>query len=78
VYASREDNDPSVSGATVADGVPLPAASVEFVPEWSAAAPAVARRASPGDVVLTLGAGDVTQVAPLVLELLGVREKERS
>jgi len=57
----------------VADRVPLPAAAVEFVPEWSAAAPAVARRASPGDVVLTLGAGDVTRVGPLVMDLLGAR-----
>ncbi|MDQ3627572.1 MAG: UDP-N-acetylmuramate--L-alanine ligase [Actinomycetota bacterium] len=78
VYASREDKDPSVSGASVADWVPLPAASVEFVPEWSAAAPAVARRASPGDVVLTLGAGDVTRVAPLVMDLLGTQGERPS
>lgn len=77
VYASREDTDRSVSGATVADAVSLPAASVVFLPEWSAAAPEVARRALPGDVVLTLGAGDVTRVAALVVELLDARQRER-
>jgi UDP-N-acetylmuramate-alanine ligase len=30
----------------------------------------LARRAGPGDVVLTIGAGDVDRVAPLVLEEL--------
>ena len=30
----------------------------------------LARRARPGDLVLTLGAGDVTQVGPEVLRLL--------
>jgi UDP-N-acetylmuramate--alanine ligase len=30
----------------------------------------VSARARPGDVVLTLGAGDVDRVAPLLLELL--------
>lgn len=70
VYAAREDKDPSVSGATVADFVPLPSESVVFVPEWSDAAAELARRSSPGDVVLTLGAGDVTEVALLVMDLL--------
>jgi len=74
VYASREDRDPSVTGATVAGFVALPAASVVFVPEWSAAAPEIVRRVSPGDVVLTLGAGDVTDVAPLLLDLLAQEE----
>jgi UDP-N-acetylmuramate--alanine ligase len=31
----------------------------------------LAERARPGDVVLTLGAGDVTLLGPEVLELLG-------
>ena len=37
--------------------------------------PAVARdRARPGDLVLTLGAGDVTMLGPEVVELLRERE----
>lgn len=74
VYASREDPDPTVSGQTVASAVPLPATAVVFVPVWSAAAPELASRARPGDVVITLGAGDVTSVGPLLLGLLKQQE----
>jgi UDP-N-acetylmuramate--alanine ligase len=50
--------------------VPLPAGSVSFEPSWSAVAAALASRAGPGDIVLTLGAGDVTMIGPEVLALL--------
>ena len=64
VYLAREDADPGVTGALVADAVPLPPDAVVFVPDF-AAVPAAARRPGPsGDLVLTLGAGDVTQVGP--------------
>jgi UDP-N-acetylmuramate--alanine ligase len=71
VYAAREDPVPGVSGALVADAVPLPPERVAFVPSWSAAADAVRARARPGDLVLTVGAGDVTMLAGELLELLG-------
>jgi UDP-N-acetylmuramate--alanine ligase len=70
VYAAREDPMPGVTGALVADAVPLPAERVVFEPSWSAVAGHVARRARSGDVVLTLGAGDVTMLGPEILVLL--------
>ncbi|WP_205705267.1 UDP-N-acetylmuramate--L-alanine ligase [Kineococcus indalonis] len=70
VYVAREDPDPAVSGALVADAVPLPAASVRFVPERDAAARALVARLRPGDLLLTVGAGDVTRLGPEVLALL--------
>jgi UDP-N-acetylmuramate--alanine ligase len=75
VYAAREEHDPDVTGALVADSVPLPADRVLFEPNWAAAASAVVRRVSPGDLVLTLGAGDVTEIGPLVLDLLQARQR---
>jgi UDP-N-acetylmuramate--alanine ligase len=45
-----------------------------FEPSWSAAAPALAARARSGDVVVTMGAGDVSMVGPEVLEVLRGRE----
>ncbi|GGO87103.1 UDP-N-acetylmuramate--L-alanine ligase [Nocardioides phosphati] len=71
VYLAREDADPAVTGALVADAVPLPADAVAFVPELSDVAAELARRARPGDMVLTLGAGTITTVGPMVLDLLG-------
>ena len=70
VYGAREDPVPGVTGAMVADAVPLPHDRVHFEPSWSATAPALADRARPGDLVLTMGAGDVSMVGPEVLEVL--------
>jgi UDP-N-acetylmuramate--alanine ligase len=71
VYLAREDADPDVTGALVAGAVPLPSDRVEFVPDLDAVPAALVARAHPGDLVLTLGAGSVTEVGPRVLELLG-------
>jgi UDP-N-acetylmuramate--alanine ligase len=70
VYGAREDPVPGVTGAMVADAVPLPPGRVLFEPSWSATAPALAARARSGDLVLTMGAGDVSMVGPEVLEAL--------
>jgi UDP-N-acetylmuramate--alanine ligase len=71
VYGAREDPMPGVTGALVADAVSLDREHVVFEPSWSAVPGLLAERARPGDLVLTLGAGDVTQIGPEVLRLLG-------
>jgi len=70
VYVAREDPEPGVDGGLVASHVPLPPERVQFEPSWSSTPADLVARARPGDVVLTLGAGDVTLVGPEVLELL--------
>jgi UDP-N-acetylmuramate--alanine ligase len=70
VYLAREDPDPSVTGALVASAVPLPPEHVAFVPDFDDVPAALVARARPGDLVLTLGAGSVTELGPRVLELL--------
>jgi UDP-N-acetylmuramate--alanine ligase len=54
----------------VAAAVPLAADRVCFEPSWTAVPQHLASRARPGDLVLTLGAGDVTAIGPEVLRLL--------
>ena len=73
VYVAREDPDPAVTGRLVADAVPLPAELVHYVPAVADAAAVLADRARPGDVVITLGAGDVTTVGPQVVAILEER-----
>jgi UDP-N-acetylmuramate--alanine ligase len=70
VYSAGEDPVPGATGATVAAAVPLPPEQVVFEPSWSAVPEVLAARAGPGDLVLTLGAGDVTAIGPEVLRLL--------
>ena len=73
VYAAREDPEPGVTGALVAAEVPLPPDQVTFQPSWSRVAQEVVDRARPGDLVLTIGAGDVTMLGPEILDLLRAR-----
>lgn len=73
VYAAREDPLPGVSGELVAAAIPLDADRVRFEPFAPQAAQWLADRAEPGDLVLTVGAGDVTLLGPMVLELLAER-----
>ncbi len=70
VYAAGEEPVLGASGATVAAAVPLPDDRVVFEPSWTAVPHLLADRARPGDLVLTLGAGDVTAIGPEVLRLL--------
>ncbi|GIH23172.1 UDP-N-acetylmuramate--L-alanine ligase [Acrocarpospora phusangensis] len=73
VYGAREDPEPGVSGALVAGQVPLPAGQVSYAPDRSAVPALVAGRARPGDIVLTMGAGDVTELGPHIVAELRAR-----
>jgi UDP-N-acetylmuramate--alanine ligase len=67
VYAAREDPEPGVSGQLVADAVTLPEGHVHYVPRWAEVPEVVAGLARAGDLVVTMGAGDVTVLAPEIL-----------
>nr|WP_233571708.1 UDP-N-acetylmuramate--L-alanine ligase [Cellulomonas triticagri] len=69
VYAAREDPDPEVSGDTVVQRVPTPGRA-RYVADRHDAALAVAAAAGAGDLVLTVGAGDVTHLGADVLAAL--------
>jgi UDP-N-acetylmuramate--alanine ligase len=67
VCGDREDPLPGIDGAMVARAVRPGTAEVTYEPEWDEAAPTVAAIARPGDLVITVGCGDVTKVAPLIV-----------
>ena len=70
IYGAREDPVPGVTGALVSKAVPLSAQHVLFEPSWTTVPDAVASRCAAGDLVVTLGAGDVTLIGPEVLRVL--------
>ncbi|HEU5030195.1 MAG TPA: UDP-N-acetylmuramate--L-alanine ligase [Spirillospora sp.] len=72
VYGAREDPEPGVTGALVADAVPAGTETV-YAPARDEVPDLAASLARPGDVVITLGAGDVTALGPLILERLASR-----
>ena len=73
VYAAGEDPVPGASGRAWPPRSSS-AGHVAFEPSWSAVAGRLADLARPGDLVLTLGAGDVTMIGPEVVALLATRE----
>ncbi len=73
VFAPGEDPIPGASGQSMASCVPLPADQVVFEPSWSAVAGHLADRARPGDLIMTLGAGDIVMLGPEVLDALAQR-----
>jgi UDP-N-acetylmuramate--alanine ligase len=68
VCGDREDPLPGIDGALVANAVTPGTAHVTYQPVWDEAAPTVARIARPGDLVITVGCGDVTKVAPKIVD----------
>lgn len=70
VFAPGEEPIAGANGQTMASNVPLPAAQVCFEPSWSAVPRRLVERARPGDVIMTLGAGEIGLLAPEILELL--------
>lgn len=69
IYAAREAHDPGISGKRIADAIAAPTRT-EFAPTLADAAAVAARLVQPGDMVLTLGAGDVTGLGEELLRLL--------
>jgi UDP-N-acetylmuramate--alanine ligase len=74
VFAPGETPIPGASGQTMASHVPLEPEHVVFEPSWSAVAGHLAERARPGDLVMTLGAGDIGLIGGEVIDLLRDRE----
>ncbi|WHU49038.1 UDP-N-acetylmuramate--L-alanine ligase [Gordonia sp. L191] len=70
VYGAREQPVPGVSGRMIVERM---ARAARFEPDLSALAATVAGLVRPGDVVLTLGAGDITMQGPEILAALAHR-----
>lgn len=70
VFGSREAPIPGVTGELVAAAVERAGGSVSYVPHRAEVAAFLAARVEPGDLVLTMGAGDITIVPGELLTLL--------
>ncbi len=72
VYAAREDPEPGVTGALIADAVP--GGRAVFLRDNAEVPGAVVAAARPGDLVLTMGAGDITKQGPLIVAALSKQD----
>jgi UDP-N-acetylmuramate--alanine ligase len=73
IYPAREEPIPGVSGKLVVDRVAelRPGMRIGWAPELEGAAALIASQARPGDLALTIGAGDVDSALPILKERIG-------
>ncbi|WP_308190224.1 UDP-N-acetylmuramate--L-alanine ligase [Amycolatopsis sp. GM8] len=71
VYGAREEPEPGVTGALIADRIS--GAGVHYEPAFDRVVPLAADLVKPGDLLVTMGAGDVTQLGPEILAELDRR-----
>jgi UDP-N-acetylmuramate--alanine ligase len=76
VYSAGEAPIPGVSGKTLVDSVlrSHPRTRMAYFPHRAAVAGYIAQRARPGDLVLTMGAGDVTTMGSEIIRALSERQ----
>ncbi|MFF5188367.1 UDP-N-acetylmuramate--L-alanine ligase [Streptomyces sp. NPDC000345] len=70
IYPAREDPVPGVTSALIIDAARAAGADVTAVHDKGEVPETVAGMAKPGDLVLTMGAGDVTDLGPRILDRL--------
>ena len=67
IFPAREEPIPGVSGALIADQISLAPERVIYEPSFSAIPSRIAAVAEPGDVILTMGIGNVYLLCPEIL-----------
>ncbi|MBV9437187.1 MAG: UDP-N-acetylmuramate--L-alanine ligase [Acidobacteria bacterium] len=70
IYAASEEPISGVTGQALAQRIHAAGTAAEYVPSFSDAVNGTVSTAHDGDLVLTLGAGSVYQVGPMLLERL--------
>lgn len=68
IYAASEEPLPGITAELLASKITSPRAS--FAPDFEQAVTAVASQAGEGDIIMTLGAGSVSQLGPQILTAL--------
>ncbi|SOE10431.1 UDP-N-acetylmuramate--L-alanine ligase [Streptomyces sp. 2323.1] len=71
IYPAREDPIPGITSTLIIDAARAAGADVAPESDQAAVPDVIAGMAKPGDLVLTMGAGDVTDLGPAILSRLG-------
>jgi len=79
IFPAREEPEPGVTGKLIVDAylVARPGGPVSYLPRLTDVVANLAPRVREGDLVLTLGAGDVFRAGELLLAALGAQGEDR-
>jgi UDP-N-acetylmuramate--alanine ligase len=69
VYGARQDPEPGVTGALITDRF-QDADRARFLPDWVSAAEYAVSVARAGDIILTMGGGDIYRIVPDLVRML--------
>ncbi len=77
IFGAREEPEPGISGKLVVDSALRwsPSANIAYIPKPKDVVPLLLRELRPGDLVLTIGAGDIFKVGE---DLLAALERQES
>src|SRR4051812_9879416 len=75
IYAASEQAIPGITGKALAERISA-THPAHFAASMQEAVDEVAKQAKSGDMVLTLGAGSISQAGPMLLEVLAHRDRE--
>ena len=71
IFPAREEPIPGITGATISDLIPLPADQVIYEPRFDAVPDRIAAVARPGDLVITMGIGNVYMLCDEIRDACG-------
>ena len=78
IYAASEDPIPGINAESLVQRIRAAGTNVDYAASFQDSVTSAVRRAESGDLVLTLGAGSVYQIGPMVLEELEKRAAAKS
>lgn len=68
IYAAREQNTLNISSKDLANKIKQDGKQALYIPDFNEVTKYVTQNAKPHDLVLTLGAGTVTQIGPMIVK----------
>ena len=68
VYAARETNTYGITSKDLVDQITSLGKSALYIPDFEECTNYIKEHVSPNDIVLTLGAGTVTKIGPMIVD----------
>ena len=68
IYAAREKDTFGISSKDLADKISSIGKDAKYIPDFNDCVTYLKENVQPGDIVMTLGAGTVTEIGPMLVD----------